>query len=469
MMNHGPRLLRYTNLALISAVAILAAGAGAAIGCDATPNPDTTGGAAGNGGTGGGATTTTTGQGGGGGVGGALTVGSGGQSMGCDPGASSVDDDGDGYTEDQFDCDDCDPNANPGAAEVIAEADPLNPDKPIPKPADEDCDSLIDADDPDLAPCDLSDTIQLASTDPMDAVKAIGFCDTDKDGKTKFLKKATWTLADGLSPGVSVDMDKFHLGHGIFKTFGKDTPREGARMLALSSGTARTAADFGFVSRNFNKGYSSNPPLTFDGASPACPGVVVPKSSVQDAAGIELEIMTPTNALSLEFSFNFRSYEFPQFICTQFNDFFWANFVQGNVNKNISFDDQNNAISVNAAFLTQCECPPAGVNDCIAPPFPAVGQPQKTFNCTGKDLLEETDFDGNTNPQATYAGWTNAGSGWLKTTTPVEPNKLIKLRFVVFDSGVDANGKKDHNVDSTVFIDKFRWHAVPADLQTVAE
>ena len=66
---------------------------------------------------------------------------------------------------------------------------------------------------------------------------------------------------------------------------------------------------------------------------------MVPKSSVQDAAGLELELHAPTNVQSLEFNFNFHTYEFPQFICTQFNDFFWANFVQGGMNKNISFDD----------------------------------------------------------------------------------------------------------------------------------
>lgn len=239
-------------------------------------------------------------------------------------------------------------------------------------------------------------------------------------------------------------------------------------MLALSSGTARNKNEPGFFSRNYNKEYSSNPPLTFNGESPACPGVVVPKSSVQDAAGLELEIMAPSNALSLEFNFNFRSYEFPQFICTQFNDFFWANFIQGNVNKNISFDEQGNAISVNAAFLTQCDCPPAGPGVCLAPPNPAPGQPQKEFECKGVDLLQGTDFDGNTNP-AQVAGWTNGGSGWLKTTVPVEPNKLIKLRFVTFDSGVSANGTKDHNVDSTVLIDKFRWHAIAAVNQTIPE
>jgi hypothetical protein len=470
MMNLRTRALRYAQPALISAVALLAAGSGATVGCNPTntSQPAGGGGAGGNGGAGAATVTTTSdGQGGFGafGVGGGV-----GGSVACDPGTPDDDSDGDGFSEVMGDCDDCDANKSPLAAEVIAEPNPDDPNAPLPDPADEDCDNKVDEQDTDLQPCDAG--LAINSEDPMDAVKAIGFCDTDKNGAAKFIKKATWVLADGLPPGPSVDMAKFHLGHGLVDHFGaNDKPREGAVMLALSSGTARNKEDAGFVSRNYNKGYSSNPPLTFSGESPACPGVVVPKTSVQDAAGLELEIDAPSNVLSLEFNFNFRSYEFPQFICTQFNDFFWANFVQGNVNKNVSFDNQDppNPISVNAGFLSQCDCPPAGAGECIAPPFPQIGQPQKAFQCEAIDQLVGTDFDGFTNPQGQYAGWTNAGTGWLKTTVPVKPKELIKLRFVVFDSGVDMNGQKDHNVDSTVTIDKFKWHAIPGTNETVAE
>jgi hypothetical protein len=470
MQNLRFRSLRYTNVALTAAVALAFGAAGAGLGCEANKPNAQTGGAGGsdtNGGSGGMTTTSTTGIGGTGGD----IFGNGGTgglpTMGCDPGLATVDDDLDGFTEAQGDCNDCDKYANPNAAEVEAEADPNDPNGVVPDPADEDCDGLIDLNDPDLKPCDSG--LQLDSEAEADAVAAIGFCDKDMDGNPKFLKKATWVLADGLPPGPSVDLAKFHLGHGLLDHLGSnDLPREGQRMLALSSGTARNTNEPGFFSRNYNKGYSSNPPLTFSGESPACPGVVVPKSSVQDAAGLELEIEAPTNALSLEFNFNFHSYEFPQFICTQFNDFFWANFIQGNVNKNVSFDGGGNPISVNAAFLTQCDCPPAGPGLCLAPPNPAPGQPQKEFDCKGVDLLQGTDFDGNTNP-AQVAGWTNGASAWLKTTVPVEPNKLIKLRFVVFDSGVSANGTKDHNVDSTVLIDKFRWHAIPGENITIPE
>ncbi|MFO0593557.1 MAG: choice-of-anchor L domain-containing protein [Polyangiaceae bacterium] len=462
------RVLGYPQVVL-AAVALLSAGSGVTIGCSPKASGSVVGGGGSSvtGGSGGTSSTTTpTSTGGDILIGG--TGGGGGAKPACDSGLGNVDDDGDGFSEEQGDCNDCDPNANPDAAEVIAEKDPNDPNAVLPDPADEDCDGDIDEIDIDLKPCDGS--LALDSNDPMDAVKAIGYCHVTKDGKVKFLNKATWVLADGLPPGPAVDMTKYNLGHGLLDHFGKnDAPREGKRMLALSSGTARNNDEPGWVSRNYDKGYSSNPPLTFSGESPACPGVIVPKSSVQDAAAIELDLTAPSNALSLEFKFNFRTYEFPQFICTQYNDFFWANFVQGNTNKNISFDSMNNAISVNAAFLTQCDCPPAGPGTCTAPPYPAIGQPQKMFDCKGVDLLEGTDFDGSSNPPGPmYAGWTNAGSGWLITTTPVQPKQNVKIRFVVFDSGVQ-NGVKDHNVDSTVLIDAFKWHAIPAVNETQPE
>lgn len=471
MMKLRARVLRYSNIVLLATGAVLVSGIGAATGCQANQKKGTTGGGTGatqntTSTTGTGGTTTAGGAAGEGGLGGGL-VGSGGN-QGCDPGSPDNDDDGDGFSEKDGDCNDCNKNVNPGAAEVVAELDPNKPNEVLPDPADEDCDGKIDMDDADLKPCDGG--LGLDSTEPMDVLKAIGFCDTDKDGKPKFIKKVSWVLADGLPPGPGIDMAKFHLGHGILDHFGKnDKPREGKQMLALSSGTARNKEDPGFVPRNFDKGYSSNPPLTFNGESPACPGVVVPKSSVQDAAGVELEFTAPTNVESMEFNFNFRTYEFPQFICSQFNDFFWANFVQGNTNKNVSFDDQKNAISVNAAFLSQCACPaPKAGGICTAPPFPAMGQPQKDFECKGTELLDGTDFDGTTNPGG-YEGWTNGGSGWLKTTVPLTPKEVVKLRFVIFDSGIGANNKKDHNVDSTVLIDKFKWHAIPAENETIPE
>ena len=378
---------------------------------------------------------------------------------GCDPGLGNVDDDGDGYTEEQGDCNDCDPGVNPGAAEVIGPPDPNDPSGGI---KDDDCDGLLDDLDPDLQPCDGG--LALDSSDPMAAVRAIGICDVDSNGDPKFLTKAAWVLADGSEPGPGLDMAKYHLGHGIVDHFGQnDVPREGKRMLALSTGTARNKGEPGFVSRNFDKGYSSPPPATFNGESAVCPGAPVSKLSVQDAAGLELTFQTPSNALSVELSFNFRTYDFPEYACSIYNDSFWVNFVQAGADKNIAFDAAGEAVSGHSPFLTQCECPPGGPGMCSA----GAGQP--SFDCQGHELLDGTDFDGNTNPMPTYQGWTNAGTRWLRTTAPVVPSQTMKIRFVVFDGGVTAQGVTDHNLDSMALVDRFKWSPLPAQNETSPE
>src|SRR5205823_1183027 len=80
----------------------------------------------------------------GGGVGGFNPVGTGpGSGTGaghCNAGPND-DLDGDGWTVAQGDCNDCDPNVNPGAIEVIAGPDA---DGGTPMPSDENCDGMVD-------------------------------------------------------------------------------------------------------------------------------------------------------------------------------------------------------------------------------------------------------------------------------------------------------------------------------------
>src|SRR5262249_16923416 len=141
-------------------------------------------------------------------------------------------------------------------------------------------------------------------------------------------------------------------------TSGRTIRQEGKALLALSSGAARRSDQPGFMHRNFDKGYTSNSPFGFPKESASCPGVTT--KAPHDATGLEVEIKAPTNALGFSFDFNFFTYEWPQFICTDFNDFFVANLTpipMGQSDGNISFDQQMNPISVNNAFLGACGCP----------------------------------------------------------------------------------------------------------------
>jgi hypothetical protein len=217
--------------------------------------------------------------------------------------------------------------------------------------------------------------------------------------------------------------------------------RHGERMLALSSGTARQPTDPGYQSVNgFAKGYQSGHPFGFPKESPSCPGTLT--GTPNDSAGVEITIRTPQNAHGIKFDFDFYTFEWPGYVCSQFNDFFVAllePFPEGQADGNISFDSQGNPVSVNNAFLEVCGCegnPPASCQ--------AGG---KTFPCSlGNTDLIGTGFGFDT------AGSDHAGTGWLRTQAPVEPSSEIKLRFAVYDSG-------DGILDTTTLVDNFSWIA----------
>jgi hypothetical protein len=418
-------------------------------GCSPTAEapPDTTGdpASAGVGGAGG-SSGSSTADGTGGFMGVTSASGAGGN-VGCQGGTPTDDFDMDGFTEagddngNNKDCNDCDPGVNPNAVDVIAEGENGNP---PPTPVDEDCDGTEDN---QIPSCD--DTLLVDDADPLNAAKAIGLC--------KFVVGAKWALADGSPPPVDpVDLMNFHLGHGILDNLGPNNkPQEGTRLLMVSSGTARKEGQPGYVHRNFDKTYNSNPPFGFPKESVSCPGVTT--GSPRDATGLEVEITAPSNAQGISFDFNFFTFEWPQYICTEFNDFFVAimtPFPPMQTDGNISFDASGNPISVNNAFLDVCNCPAAVGPPCQTPPPPA--PLKKTFDCKlGGSGVIGTDFDADDfNP-----GWTNGSTGWLRTQAPVEPNKKFTIRFVTYDSD-------DGMVDSSTLIDNWRWSAKPGTVNT---
>jgi hypothetical protein len=339
------------------------------------------------------------------------------------------DHDGDGYSWLQGDCNDCDPMANPGAYDVLGGMDGG-------PGLDEDCSGTADDE-----PTDCDANILLHDKDAMNAARALGLCrvnvDPNATGKDKTwgVVSARYVKADG-TDGMSV------LSHGILPGFGAAHVQQGASMLALSSGTARAPGQMGWQSpKGAVMGTQSEPPLGFPIESAACPGVLT--GACKDPAALELQVRVPTNARSLRFLFNFYTYEFPEYICSQFNDYFVTLMdppPPDAVQKNISFDTQKNPISVNNALLQVCKPQ-------LAPPN---GSPQKSYECPlGTGLLAGTGYD-----DLSSSG-PHAATGWLVTQAPVTPGSLITLRFAIWDSG-------DGSLDSTVLIDGFEWSVEPA-------
>ncbi|HEY1958665.1 MAG TPA: putative metal-binding motif-containing protein [Polyangiaceae bacterium] len=342
----------------------------------------------------------------------------------------STDHDGDGFSGTEGDCNDCDPNINPGAFDVPGNG------------VDEDCSGKAD-DEP--TGCDKG--LAIDSTNAGDGAKAIDLCRTTTANATG--KARTWGVISAayvLPDGKTSNAATFAAGHGILTAFGKDPkkpanskPQFGSSMLGLSSGTARAPTDPGYIDvGGDDKGYTSGSPPPYPKNTPACPGVIT--GTPHDGAALSLQIRVPTNANSFTLQSAFFTYEWPGFICSTFNDSFVvmmtpkpANLADGN----IVFDQDGNPVSVNNSFLQVCGCTGG-------PPCSAGG---KSFKCPqGDSMLTATGFGLDT------AFEDHGSTGWLTTTVPVDTlrGQTITLLFAIWDSG-------DGVLDSTALMDNFQW------------
>jgi hypothetical protein len=351
--------------------------------------------------------------------------------------ADGVDHDGDGFSFANGDCDDCDPNSNPGALDTPKDG------------IDEDCNGVAD-DEP--TGCDVGAT--LASNDPYQAALAIDLCRKTTEtatGKARIWGVTSATLvapdATDMCSGAScVSTASFQLGYGNLTHLGVNQPQQGSHMLALSSGTARDPTDPGYQNVDgFDKEYETGYAVGFPLPAPACPGVTT--GTPHDGAGLVLTIRVPTNATSFSFNENFFSYEFPDFVCSTYNDGFTVEMTPkpaGISSPNLVFDTLGNPLSVNNVMLQVCQPQTAG---------------GKQFACPlGPSALDGTGFDtGDAGASA------HAATGWLTTIVPIDPSlrgKDITLLFAAWDSG-------DGVLDSTVLVDNLVFSTLPGGATTV--
>ncbi|MBK9264717.1 MAG: choice-of-anchor L domain-containing protein [Polyangiaceae bacterium] len=362
----------------------------------------------GNGGSGGSGQTSSNGSGGDGGDIFIPPTGSGGGGVGggascaTDP---NVDDDGDGATENQGDCNDCDANVGPGAIEVATD-----PNDPMAQQSDEDCDGTVDN---VASTCD--DNLAFDNLEAANGVRAVDICNFVNPGELKWGVLSTmYVRSNGApaSPGTQA---------GLLSDFGPNVkPQGGTRMLALASGTARLPNQPDACGASSCPGIGSGtPPPGFPQDPPSCPV----STSIYDDVGLEVRMRAPTNATGYKFSFKFYSFEYPEWVCQTYNDQF-ISLVNpaplGSINGNISFDSQTNPVSVNVAFFDVCQGCPLGTGE-----------------------LQGTGFD----------TWNDAGAtGWLQSQAPVKGGQEFIIRWAIWDTG-------DSAYDSTALVDNFEWIA----------
>lgn len=346
----------------------------------------------------------------------------------CDNADPNADNDHDGFTPAQGDCNDCTDQMNPGAYDYPGNG------------VDEDCNGTPDD---EATSCDQVPVGSGSSA--IDAARALGICRMQQ-GASWGIVSAKWVFPDGTTASQSDPFDPFGScpagapsnpqSHAIVNAWGSAVkPREGSTMVALSSGVALpgqqqvnspgsgTSPDGGQMCT------MSQTPPGFPKDSPACPGVQTANDhTAHDGAALEITLKAPTNAHSIAFDFDFYTYEFPVYVCTQYNDFFVALLDSKNSqtppDKNISFDSQNNPVSVNNAFVQVCQAQNAN---------------GKNFPCQlGTGELNGTGFE------------THAATSWLQTKAAIDAGETFTLRFAIWDMG-------DEVLDSTVLVDNFRW------------
>ncbi len=348
--------------------------------------------------------------------------------------------DGDGFTPEQGDCEDGSSDINPGAFDY-----PGND-------FDEDCDGVKAM--PDDPQCDLG--LAMDSTDAMDAAKAIGLCKTaTADGKNWGVIEAKFVRADGTG---TIEDSKMV---GLLPGLGAAQVRQGSTLLALSTGVARAPDQPDYTRECDTFGgetclipgicipalpEAQTAPAGFPKGSESCKDQMVggPETEAFNGVALELKVRVPTNAKGFAFDSIFYSYEYPNFLCQKFNDFFIVvkepkpELVPDG---NVLFDSNEEPIGVNTGLLQVCD--PAAL------PSPS---PKQVTCSQGTALLAGTGFGaGESDCSGTFGpGQGGASTGWLNTTAPVFRGEVITLRFSIWDAG-------DAVLDSTALIDNFVW------------
>ncbi len=336
------------------------------------------------------------------------------------------DDDKDGWTTCNGDCNDHDSLINPCAFDTNkASGDPVGTDG-----IDNDCDGTID----NRILCDGS-LASGHSTTPGDYASAVDVCDNQK---CTVVKKAAFY---GPNNSLPKRITK-HMGSGF-------QPRAGSYLAFLSTGIADDLTDNanyrpGDGTDLFNSFNHPDPLTALQNKNPCGQGQDESLVSIHDYTEVRLTLVVPINAGSFTFDFNFLSMEYPAYACRGYNDTFLAMLTSNKYKApfQIAFDPNGGRINVNNSFFVACNDVVNGDNlgythTCT--------QPLSTLNGTGYEIKY-----GQTSLTVGNLNKGSGGTNWLKTTAPVEPGETVTVSFIIFDEG-------DGILDSAVNVDNFRW------------
>ncbi len=334
---------------------------------------------------------------------------------------------------------------------------------------DDDCDGETDE-----APASCDNGLPSSSSDPLQYGAAMNICQsTTEAGHEWGIVESSFTLASGAgTPAAASRSIRSAFGGGI-------GPRDGVAMAILSTGTAAAPGQINPSHVAFQIGLDTGTSSAAPAAWLAANGGVFPSPAGCPAAidiaafnpvMLTFRIRAPGNARSFGLSAAFLSSEYPEWVCSVFNDFLVLLLDSQFVGAPANPADKNLAIyhtpggdipvGVNLAFgdtglFTQCLNGPTG---CASGAVPAT-----TSSCTTTAGLAGTGMDV-ANPPGVGGepGWCGAsnlsggGTGWLQIRGNVVPGENFTLRIAIWDTG-------DGLYDSIVLLDDFRWSTDPAE------
>jgi hypothetical protein len=306
------------------------------------------------------------------------------------------------------------------------------------------------------APCDSALPIDGAA--PAFA-QAMGIC-TQASQAGWGLVSATYSNAFGGSAQPATGQT------GLLTTFGILAPREGSSLGAISSGFARAYDDIDGTDQGMSSAFVAGQPMDgtnyptgsappgYPQAAQGCPQ----DNLVNDMVDVKLVLKAPPDASGFQFDFAFFSSEWPNYVCSNFNDAFVAYLTSSNMTGNISFDAKNDPVAVNIGFLDVCT-PDAPIG-CLRSNGPQPDPPLSSSVCaSGTAELTSTGYAATDQTQCgqsvdNVTSTLGASTGWLTTKAPIQPGEQFTLDLMIWDAG-------DGLLDSSVILDHFQWLGGP--------
>lgn len=374
----------------------------------------------------------------------------------CDGSLEGVDADGDGWDS----CSDCCDEegvgcvdaqlVNPGAFEVEGNE------------VDDDCDGVLDE---PATSCDAG--LSSNSGQALDYARALDLCQTTSEDPNLPPEERTWgvisaelTLADGSGSPLSVQ-------RSIRSEFGdQNQPSGGANMVVLSTGNAaapgQSSPNFAAFEGGENLGTSVDAPEDWVAANggefPAtgCPGAnPTTNTEANDSVMLTLRVRVPTNARSFSTRMFFFTAEYPEWVCSQYNDFFVTlvdSEADNPADKNIAIYTEGdvevpvglNILQTAPGLFAVCESGSVGCQGELNPWQHSCASGASALGGTGFDADDAfNSCNGNGFP-------VGGGTGWLEMSGNVEPGEVMDIRFAVWDAG-------GHLFDALVLLDDWRW------------